>query len=53
MSEAVERYADRKRMDILYEAVKNLMESMKLSAEQAMVALKISDNDRATLQKRL
>lgn len=57
MCEAVERYADRyadkKRIDTLYESVKNLMDSMKLSAEQAMTALKISDKDRVILLKRL
>jgi len=53
MCESVEKYADRKRMDALYESVKNLMESMKLSAEQAMAALKISDNDRIILKKML
>ncbi len=53
MCESVEKYADRKRMDALYESVKNLMESMKLSAEQAMAALKISDNDRRILKKML
>ena len=53
MCEAVERYADGKRIDTLYESVRNLMESMKLNAEQAMTALKISDKDRAILLKRL
>ena len=61
MCEAVERYAEkyaekyaeRKRIDTLYETVKNLMETMQLSAEQAMSAIKISENDRMILQKRL
>ena len=57
MCEAVEKYAksyaERKRIDVLYESVKNLMETMKLSAEQAMTAIKVSENDRAILQKRL
>lgn len=61
MCEAVERYAEkyaekyaeRKRIDVLYETVKNLMETMQLSAEQAMSAIKISENDRMILQKRL
>jgi len=48
-----EKYAERKRIDALYEVVKNLMETMKLSAEQAMSAIKISENDRAILMKRL
>jgi len=57
MCEAVEKYAEKyaegKRLDALYEAVKNLMESMKLSAEQAMAAIKVSETDRAILLKRL
>lgn len=53
MSEAVERYADGKRLDALYESVKNLMESMKWNAEQAMTALKISDKDKVILLERL
>ena len=48
-----ERYAEGKRIDTLYETVKNLMETMQLSAEQAMSAIKISENDRMILQKRL
>lgn len=57
MCEAVEKYGDRRaesaRLNILLENVRNLMESMKLSAEQAMTALKISDKDRVILMKRL
>ena len=57
MCEAVEKYAEqkaeRKRVDALYEAVKNLMETMKLSAEQAMSAIKVSENDKEILLKRL
>ena len=53
MCEAVEKYAEIKRIDALYEAVKNLMETMKLSAEQAMSAIKVSENDREILLKRL
>ena len=57
MSEAVEKYAqnyaERKRIDALYETLMNLMETMKLSAEQAMSAMKVSENDRAILLKRL
>ncbi len=53
MCEAVERYAERKRLDVLYDVVKNLMETMKINAEQAMTAIKVSEDDRAILQKRL
>lgn len=48
-----EKYAERKRIDALYEAVRNLMETMTLSAEQAMSAIKVTENDREILQKRL
>jgi len=40
------------RIDTLFHAVKNLMESMKMTAEQAMTVLKIPDADRAVLSKR-
>ena len=57
MCEAVERYAEQKaenaRLDSLLESIKNLMESLKWSAEQAMVALKVSDADKAMLLKEL
>lgn len=53
MCETVEKYAEIKRIDALYEAVKNLMETMKLNAEQAMSAIKISENDKEVLLKRL
>lgn len=48
-----EKYAETKRIDALYEVVKNLMETMKLNAEQAMSAIKISENDKEVLLKRL
>ena len=48
-----EKYAETKRIDALYESVKNLMETMKLNAEQAMSAIKISENDKEVLLKRL
>lgn len=53
MYEAVENYAEIKRIDTLYETLMNLMETMKLSAEQAMSAMKVSENDRAILLKKL
>ena len=48
-----EKYAEIKRIDALYEGVKNLMETMKLSAEQAMLAIKVSENDKEILLKKL
>lgn len=53
MCEAVEKYADKKMLDKQVEMVKNLMDSMKLSAERAMIALKVSDKEKAVLLKRL
>ena len=57
MSEAVERYAEKyaekyvenKQLEIL----KNLMESLKMTAEQAMSAMQLSEQDKAALLKRL
>ena len=57
MCEAVEKYGDRRadsaRINNLIEIVRNLMESMKWSAEQAMSAMKVSDADKAVLLKEL
>ena len=57
MCEAVEKYGDRRaesaRLNNLLENVRNLMESMKWSAEQAMSAMKVSDADRAMLLEKL
>ncbi len=57
MCEAVEKYAqkygERKRVDTLCGAVVNLMETLKLTAEQAMDALRISPEERTAISKRL
>ena len=57
MCEAVERYAEQKaekaRLNNLLDNVKNLMESMKWSAEQAMAAMRVSDADKVILLKQL
>ena len=57
MCEAVEKYAekyaDRKMLDNKIELIKNLMESMKWSAEQAMAAMKIPDADKDMILKKL
>ena len=53
MCEAVEKYADRKILDKQLEMVRNLMDSMKLTAEQAMTALKFSDQEKAVLMKKM
>ena len=55
--EYAEKYAEQKaeivRLDSLVESIKNLMDSMKWSAEQAMVAMKVSEADKAMLLKEL
>lgn len=48
-----EQYAEKKALDKQIELIRNLMESMKWSAEQAMAALKISDTDKVVLLNRL
>ncbi len=57
MCEAVEKYGNRRaesaRLNILLENVRNLMESMKWSAEQAMSAMKVSEADRDMFLKEL
>lgn len=57
MCEAVEKYGDRRaesaRLNNLLENVRNLMESMKWSAEQAMSAMKVSEADKAMLLEKL
>jgi hypothetical protein len=53
----VEEFADEraevKRIDTLYDSVKNLMDTMKWSADQAMKALKIPIDDQTVILKRL
>lgn len=52
MSKAMEERINRERIDCSYEYIKNLMEAMKMTAEQAMSILKIPDADRAVLSKK-
>ena len=52
MCKAMEERFDRERIDNSFEHIKNLMEAMKMTAEQAMTVLKISDADRAILAKK-
>lgn len=49
---AMEERIDRERVETLFIAVKNLMEAMKMTTEQAMTILKISDADKIVLAKR-
>ena len=61
MCEAVEKYAkdyakeyaENARLNSLLESIKNLMDSMKWSAEQAMSAMKVSEADKVLLFKEL
>ena len=48
-----EEYAENTRLNSLLESIKNLMDSMKWSADQAMTAMKVSDADKAILLKKL
>ncbi|MCI8991519.1 MAG: hypothetical protein HFG80_02140 [Eubacterium sp.] len=52
MEERIDREKEKERIDNSFEHIKNLMESMKMTAEQAMIALKIPDTDRAVLAKK-
>lgn len=53
MCESVEKYGDRRALDKQIEIIKNLMESMKWTAEQAMSAMKISEKDKVIILKKL
>jgi hypothetical protein len=57
VSQIVEEFADEraevKRIDTLFDSVKNLMDTMKWSADQAMKALKIPIDDQTVILKRL
>jgi len=48
-----EEAAEEKRLDTLLDSVKNLIQSTKWTADQAMTALKISQDDRIVLARRL
>ena len=60
MCKIIEEYGDKRakeseevtRIETMFNNIKNLMDSMKWSADQAMTAMKISDSDRAILVKR-
>ena len=52
VSKAMEERINRERIEWSYEHIKNLMEAMKITAEQAMSILKVSDEDKAVLSKR-
>lgn len=61
MSEAVEKYAEKyaeRKVEITtenkqLEILKNIMESLKMTAEQAMAAMQLSEQDKTAMLKRL
>lgn len=52
MCKAIDDMRKKERMETIFNNIKALMESMKWTAEQAMDAMKISDDDRAFLIKK-
>ena len=52
MEERINREKDKERIETLFGVVEDLMEAMKMTAEQAMSLIKISDEDKAVLFKR-
>ena len=56
MCKIIEEYGDKRaeatRIETLFSTIKNLMESLNLTLEQALSATKVSDADRAVLIKR-
>ena len=56
MFKAIKEYGEKKseetRLDTIFHDMKNIMESLDLTLEQAMSAMKVSDDDRAVLAKR-
>ena len=53
MCKAIEDMRKKERIETMFDNIRALMESMKWTAEQAMNAMKISDNDRELLIKKL
>ena len=53
MCKAIEDMRKKERTDTLLDNIKALMDSMKWTAEQAMSAMKLSEDDRAMLMKKL
>lgn len=52
MCKAMEERIDRERIKTLFDTVNDLMKTMKITAEQAVTAMCISDDDRAILSER-
>lgn len=51
--EKAEERAEERKMEVLLESIKSIMENLKLTAEQAMAALNISEKDKTILRTRL
>ena len=52
MSKVMEERINRERIETVFGVVQDLMEAMKITAEQAMSLIKISDEDKVVLSKR-
>lgn len=52
MEERISREKDKERIETLFGVVEDLMEAMKMTAEQAMSLIKISDEDKVVLSMR-
>ncbi|MCI8510478.1 MAG: hypothetical protein HFE83_00580 [Lachnospiraceae bacterium] len=50
--ELAEERAEETRIETLFGSIKNLMKSMKWTAEQAMAAMDISENDQMLLKSK-
>ena len=53
MCKAVEEYGERKGLDARLEDIKNLMETMKLSAQQIMDGMKLSSEEQKLILSKL
>lgn len=51
--EKAEERAEERKMEVLLESIKSIMENLKLTAEQAMAALNISEKDKTILRTKL
>lgn len=51
-NERVEEVREETRIETLFSSIKNLMKSMKWTAEQAMAAMKVSEHDQILLKSK-
>ncbi|MCM1246218.1 MAG: hypothetical protein NC293_11310 [Roseburia sp.] len=52
MCKAVEEFAEKRRLDMMFDVIKKLVKSTQWTLEQAMDVLELSEEDRAVLLKR-